>query len=244
MLMRNLGLSVPGYLQIDIKKEIHLLKVLSQGGFGLIYLAKSSSPMLSTFGDKVVIKQAAKERLNDLDVLLFYQEVALMEYFKLEDNFAKLLGFSVDPYCLVMKFYEHGSLLDWIKTRSSTSKRLAVSFLHGIASGVLAMHVKFVAHMDLKPHNILIDFSSSGDPFCVLTDLGIAQVISPAILKVKQFRVAEIKALSLAYAAPDRIRTLRDQLLFNDKNVVLSWDVYSFALIIFVTLFKDIEMYH
>ncbi len=69
---------------------------------------------------------------------------------------------------------------------------------------------------------------------CVLTDFGISQIVTKDILKVKQFEVVQINGLSIAYAAPERLFAYRVR---NTKDIgadlVKSWDVYSFGIIIY-----------
>ncbi len=43
--------------------------------------------------------------------------------------------------------------------------------------------------------------------------------------------MTEIRGLSLAYAAPERILNWRKVLNVDDKRVILSWDIYSVGII-------------
>jgi hypothetical protein len=62
-------------------------------------------------------------------------------------------------------------------------------------------------------------------------------VITPRILKVRQFQVVQIKGLSLAYAVPERIVMFRMKMALDPalayRPVIFSWDVYALGIIMF-----------
>jgi serine/threonine protein kinase len=106
--------------------------------------------------------------------------------------------------------------------------------------------MKGVVHNDLKPDNVLLDMHN-GQTFCVLSDLGISQVITPQILKVGQFQVAQIKGMSLVYAAPERIAFFRNKSTLHpaqaDRQVIFSWDLYSLGVIMFELLAAHTKLF-
>jgi serine/threonine protein kinase len=105
-----------------------------------------------------------------------------------------------------------GSLSQFLKTTTNRCKSHITSFSTDIASGLQAMHMKGVVHNDMNPDNVLLDMHN-GQTFCVLSGLGISQTITPQILKVGKFQVAQIEGMSLVYAAPDRIAIFRNKSL-------------------------------
>jgi eukaryotic-like serine/threonine-protein kinase len=218
-------------------------KLLAEGGFGVVYLAKVLNPKSLYFSKTVIVKQVKKPQLSDKDIDLFYQEVALMEYFKNIRNTAKIIGYSCYPYCIVMKYYENGNLSNWFANTSQRVKIHVLSFLWDIASGLMDMHAKGVVHLDLKPENVLMD-SDVNRPVCVLSDFGISQVVSSDILTVKQFKATEIRALSVSYAAPERLINWRQRHLAQNRDEVLSWDVYSLGIVMFQFLTGKLKIYY
>jgi eukaryotic-like serine/threonine-protein kinase len=233
-------------MHVDYRVCIRERHILAQGGFGVVILADALDQGLKQFGDLVIVKKLKKPQLSDRDIKLFYQEISLMEYFKNEKHVAKLLGYSTDPFCLVMKYYEMGSLTQFLKTATNRCKLHVIYFSRDIASGLQAMHMKGVVHNDMKPDNVLLDMHN-GQTFCVLSDLGISQVITPQILKVGQFQVAQIKGMSLVYAAPERIEMFKKKSSLHpalaDRQVVFSWDLYSLGVILFELLTAQTKLF-
>ncbi len=153
-----------------------------------------------------------------------------MECFKHHRNIAKILGYSENPLCIVMKYYDQGSLTHWIKTARNRSLFQVMRFAHGISSGLYLLHSKGIVHNDLKPDNILIDRDENGNLICVLTDFGICQVLNADILAVKAFKVTEIKGLSKRYVAQERLSYFRGHVAILAKETILSWDTFSLGI--------------
>lgn len=97
-----------------------------------------------------------------------------------------------------MKFYSYGSLQDLIhepkkndltrgcKWTSILVKNLALDLVVGLKF----MHENGFAHCDFKSANVLIDYDAKDKRmFCVLTDFGIARVVTNDHLLVHHFRV-------------------------------------------------------
>ncbi len=56
----EMGLSIPGYLQIDFARDLRQKRLLVQGGFGAVFLADAFSSRLKEYGDLVVFKSRLK----------------------------------------------------------------------------------------------------------------------------------------------------------------------------------------
>lgn len=138
-----------------------------------------------------------------------------------------------------MKYYQFGDLDAFIQGRGrasdlvSYSKLIAVSIFRQLCSGVEAMHSAEFAHCDLKPANILLDFDQSSDQLlAVISDLGIARIVSDKSLKVAAFEASSLRGLTLSYAAPEVISRYRNQTqVENSAPILKAGDVYALAII-------------
>ena len=95
--------------------------------------------------------------------------------------------------------------------------------------GVQAVHRSSMVHCDIKPHNIMVEQDEmSGKLNCALGDFGSVQITTEDILQVKAFKILQINAMSVAYAAPE---ILRDKQSAYRRHP--STDVYSIGVVMF-----------
>ena len=119
-------------------------------------------------------------------------------------NIIKLLGYTEEPYSIVMKLYQEGSLHDFIfKKHNKVTPQLAASMALDIASGMRDMHAIGVVHFDLKPANVLLEKSGDGMR-CLICDFGFATIIGqrPRNL-VKGLNRPKNAGMTVAYSPPE-----------------------------------------
>lgn len=76
----------------------------------------------------------------------------------------------------------------------------------------------------------------------VLTDFGLARILTGQVLVVHAFNVTELKGISGRYAAPEYIISLKNRVKA-DNGTVLSWDVYLFGIILYDSInWKSVSM--
>jgi serine/threonine protein kinase len=169
----------------------------------------------------------------------FFQELTLMWRFRSHPNFVKVYAYSTKPVCLLMKYYEAGDLSAYCRGRGRARMMLPYSVLRitrmlgQFCAGIAYMHSNGIAHCDVKPANVLLEYSSIyGEWMMIITDFGIARVLDQAKAGVDGFQVSELRGASIAYSSPDVLIRLKNSLNEKNPSVWKAGDAYSLAVCI------------
>lgn len=231
LVTKNQKVALPLY-NLFSSFDFEIMQKIGQGGSGIVYVGDALTPTAAKYGKKIVIKTFGGN-ITDLHQGLataFKQEVSLMTALEHERNIAKIVGYCEKPCCILMKFYPHGSLDNWLK-RNRPSSVFKTMFLKDIATGLQAIHRAF-AHCDLKTANVLVD--ESDRLFCVITDFGITRILSWDSVASKAFTPANLTGFSLLHAAPEVFLRFKGRAnLIDSAAVIKSGDIYALALIIY-----------
>lgn len=130
------------------------------------------------------------------------------------------------PWYCVMEYLAGGSLASELDHAGGghLSLKTAVEIAYQVAQALEYIHLKRVAHLDLKPDNILFrrPLVSSAPPEVALIDFGIAR-------REKQ---TGLKAGAAAYMAPERIMLVRGELTGKPDDQRPA-DVYSLGVVLY-----------
>ncbi|KAI3655810.1 hypothetical protein MP638_005892, partial [Amoeboaphelidium occidentale] len=229
-------LALPGYLEFP-KSAFVCKRKLFKGVGGEIYLAAGVTKEARIHGDNLVAKMYPYNIADEKQRIVFEQEVSIMALLSNEPNVAKLIGYCIDPLCILMKYYEEGSF-DLFKKKPNYKKVMtrinSLKFLKDIALALRALHSNDISHSDLKPQNILVELLGQTIQG-VLTDFGISHILSNKVLLVKEFRVINLKGISVLYAAPEAFGRMRGAISSSSEDFKAG-DVFSFSLLLFEVL--------
>lgn len=242
-------LSIPAFLQLNYGMDFRQEEIIASGGGGTIYhcawldfdLAErcQNSPL--------VLKRVAdsENALSDRMKVAVYQEISLMWRFRDHPNFVKFYGFSRDPFCMVMKFYQWGTLDGFIHAKPGKikdsfryNKTYMVSLLRQYCTGIAFMHSKGIAHCDIKPANVLID-AKDRSLIAIITDFGISRVVDKSrTAQVQGFLHSVLKGASISYASPGVLMRFRSRIDKPDTSVWFADDVFALSITICEALMR------
>ncbi|KAJ5157853.1 uncharacterized protein N7482_008953 [Penicillium canariense] len=151
-------------------KDFEIIKPISKGAFGSVYLSKKKSTG-EYFAIKVLKKadMIAKNQVTNVKA-----ERAIMMWQGESDFVAKLYWtFSSKEYLyLVMEYLNGGDCASLVKILGGLPEDWAKKYIAEVVLGVEHLHNRGIVHRDLKPDNLLIDQSGH----LKLTDFGLSRM--------------------------------------------------------------------
>lgn len=151
-------------------KDFEIIKPISKGAFGSVYLAKKKST-----GDYFAIKVLKKaDMVAKNQVTNVRAERAIMMVQGESDFVAKLFWTfaSKDYLYLVMEYLNGGDCAALIKSLGGLPEPWAKKYLAEVVLGLEHLHSRGIIHRDLKPDNLLIDQKGH----LKLTDFGLSRM--------------------------------------------------------------------
>ncbi|XP_026150157.1 triple functional domain protein [Mastacembelus armatus] len=124
----------------------------------------------------VAAKHVNKKLLRREQVL---QEIRLLQTLD-HPNLVKLLDMyeTTNSYVLVLEMADQGRFLDYIVSWGNLTEEKVALYLRDILEALHYLHSWRIAHLDLKPENIVVEHASS-QPVIKLTDFGDAVQLNP-----------------------------------------------------------------
>jgi serine/threonine protein kinase len=171
------GLLVAGIISAPPKPGLlgkldryELLRVLGQGGMGIVFLARDT-----VTDAKVAIKLPRHELAEDTELVgRFLREVKRLQELKhpnlvsvLDARQLKRSAFFVMPY------FDRGSLAQRIQPGVPLSREVILEILLPVAEALKVIHSGGFTHRDIKPGNILL----GSDGSVCLADFGLARTV-------------------------------------------------------------------
>ncbi|KAK4692907.1 serine/threonine-protein kinase RIM15, partial [Lecanoromycetidae sp. Uapishka_2] len=168
---RLAGLSQPPARAVPTSiKDFEIIKPISKGAFGSVYLSKKKST-----GDYFAIKVLRKaDMVAKNQVTNVKAERAIMMWQGESDFVAKLYWtFSSKDYLfLVMEYLNGGDCAALVKVLGGLSEDWAKKYMAEVVLGIEHLHSRGIVHRDLKPDNLLIDQKGH----LKLTDFGLSRM--------------------------------------------------------------------
>jgi eukaryotic-like serine/threonine-protein kinase len=210
----------PPALHPDVIGPYRIVRVLGEGGMGLVYEAEQLEPLQRTVALKVI------RRGMDTDEVLarFESErraLAVMDH----PNIARALdaGTTVDglPY-FVMELVAGEPITDYCD-RHALDLRGRLELFVAVCKGVQHAHQKGVIHRDLKPSNILVRLTD-GRPVPVIIDFGIARAVERPLDDGRFATAIGVMVGTPVYMSPEQASQL---------DIDTRADIYSLGMVLY-----------
>lgn len=164
-----------------------LISKVGKGACGVVWLAERRTNLSTT---KVAVKMPLDD---DVDLNAIRQEADLWSRASGHANILPIIEANVydGQVVIVSEYAPDGSLVEWMKRRTSISTESAADMILGILAGLEYLHSRNIIHRDLKPANVLLQGETPR-----LADFGISRVF-------KSTSQSSIVAGTPAYMAPE-----------------------------------------
>ena len=195
-----------------------LIRLLGEGGMGLVYLAERKD-----LGSQVAIKVLRDAWLSPARRERFSSEQRTLAQLN-HSSIARLYDADALPDgtpWFAMEYVEGVPLTEYCRSHQC-SIETRLELFRAVSEAVQYAHSEAVIHRDLKPSNILV----KPDGSIRLLDFGIARQLESLDTPVNQ-TMTGLRLMTPAYAAPEQIR---------GERVGIHTDVYSLGVILFELL--------
>jgi len=205
------------HLQPDtlLNNRYRLQGRIGSGGFSVVWKAIDEK----AGGMPVAVKIFMPDKgVDDSLINMFSDEYELTCH--LDDNrLVKMTDYFVaeESPCLVMPFMPGGSLYQKLQHENELPEREIARILYQVCGGLNYLHAqeKPVLHLDIKPENILIDYSGN----YLLADFGISLKMRSSLL-----RASNTKGGTFAYSPPE---------LSESRKLSAGSDIFSLGVMLF-----------
>ena len=177
-------IAFPGFMNYSIDTLVKKETMIARGGFGEVWRGRFIVGIDPNYGttDCAIKLSIVGSRSAEVARAQFQLECSLMMAVQSCDNIAKLFYTDDESMAMVTKLYAC-SLKDFIVGgQQDISSSMALSFASDILQGLKALHDFSIAHMDIKPHNCLIELQDGARGGMswrvVVSDLGNAMIVS------------------------------------------------------------------
>ncbi len=212
----------------ELGKEIgpyRLMRVLGEGGMGVVYEASQFHPIRRNVALKLV-----KPGMDSRQVISRFeterQSLAMMDH----PNIAKV--FDAGATTTGRPYFVMGLVKGVPITRFCDERKLSVQqrleLFVSICQGIQHAHQKGIIHRDIKPSNLLVE-EVDGQPVPRVIDFGIAKATGPQVDGRTVYTHAGMVVGTLEYMSPEQASG------FND-DVDTRTDVYALGVVLYELL--------
>ena len=196
------ALSIPAYLLMNGEESLRIKDQIGAGAAGCIYRAELLISTLNnnpTINDTIV---AVKVFPREFELISFHQELSIMSKMSYCPYIMRLYGYLEEKtrLAIVMRLCPY-SLHDLIHNKAAfnINAKIWKSIFSDTIRGLVALHSAHIAHLDVKPSNIMIENTgTSVNNFTpLLTDFGLSQTFAKS--NIKGWKISKVKGATIQY---------------------------------------------
>ncbi len=192
-----------------------IIEEIGRGGMGCVYKAEDTELNII-----VALKMIRPLYSKDPQFIQNFKEETILARSISHENVIRIhdLGEVNNIKFISMDYIKGHDLKDLIHTSGSLSAETTISIAKQICLGLKAAHQKNIAHLDLKPRNIMIDYSGHA----YIMDFGVSKS-----LKARKIDREKKVIGTLPYISPEQAK---------GEGVDQRADIYSMGIILFEML--------
>jgi non-specific serine/threonine protein kinase/serine/threonine-protein kinase len=202
--------------------QYQLLRVLGEGGMGIVYLAQQDEPVKRQVALKVI-----KPGMDSKQVLARFeaekQALALMDHPHIARVLDAGLTLNARPY-FVMEYVKGIPITEHCDASKLTVEERLRLFLH-VCEAVQHAHQKGIIHRDLKPSNILVSMDGNESVPKVI-DFGVARAIGQQLTEETFYTEQGQLIGTPEYMSPE-------QADLNNQDIDTRTDIYSLGVVLY-----------
>jgi WD40 repeat protein/serine/threonine protein kinase len=219
------GLPNPG----DWIGGYRVVRLLGEGGMGMVYLAEQEEPIARQVAVKI-IKLGMDTRAVLSRFQTEQQALALMEHPNIAQVYDAGLSDNGRPY-FVMEYVPGIPITEYCD-RNHLRTRLRLELFLQVVSGMQHAHQKGVVHRDLKPSNILV-MERDGVAVPKIIDFGLAKATEKAHAEETVFTEAGLMVGTPEYMSPEQASA-------SGIDVDTRTDIYSLGVLLYELLVGEV----
>ena len=166
-----------------LEKNYEILKKVGEGGFSCVYKARHRLTKIyrsiKIIEKSKYSKNRQKNLKNEIEILKKLDHPHIIKIFEYYENSEKIF--------IISEFLTGGDLFQKIKNIKVFSEKIASFYIKQILSALSYLHKKNIAHLDLKPENIMFCNKKKNVSVLKIIDFGISQNSNPEKKKKLNF---------------------------------------------------------
>lgn len=211
--------------------------LLGEGNFGTVYRGVYEH---SSGAEEIAIKylkfvNSFSSEEKDKIRAEFIKETVALTKFKNIERTCELVGISLEPMQIIMKFYPRGSIVDLLKNEPDVHYMTKLSLIKDIAEGLRNIHASGGVHRDIAARNILVD----DDYRAYISDFGKTRFFD--MMMSCCAGTTQDQIIAVKWAPPETFNSDIGYTCYSDKTDIWAFGVTVYEILVGEEPYKNIK---